>query len=194
MTHYRKQITAFIKLFEQEIYPSLSATPEDVKKFRVSIIEEEEKELYAATNRIDKLDAYVDLIYVIVGAAVVCRIGDPVGENKTDLNAPISWLIDELLVPVPCDKRLAQYVADCVATIESLARSERMNLLGAFDAVHENNMAKMWTDEQLEYEGTQESDKLTIKRKGNLWLVKSTAGKVIKPPNHPKPNLTPFII
>lgn len=192
MTHYRKQITAFTKLFELEIYPSLTATPEDIKRLRVNLIEEEEKELYAAKTRTDRLDAYADLIYVIVGTAVICRIGDPKGEDKSVLTEPISWLIDELLVPVPCDKRLAQYVADCVVTIEKLAEKERLNLLDAFNAVHENNMTKMWTQKQIEYEDTQNKE-LIFKQKGNLFLVRRKDGKVVKPPQHPKPNLTPFV-
>lgn len=186
--HYRSCIRTFITTFEQPIYRFLNEAPEAVKKFRAKLIEEEEKELLQATTQEDELDAYMDLIYVIEGCAVVCGLGVNVEPAQCiSLMHAIDYLLDELYIPVACDKRMNSYVLACVAWIEKLCTDKGYDYLSAFNAVHSNNMAKLWTHKPAEALG------YSWKAKGDKYLVTRSDGKVIKPLNHTKVDLKPFI-
>lgn len=65
--------------------------------------------------------------------------------------------------------------------------------------VHKNNMAKMWSGEEItDIYSSKEIEKLKLdklppgKYKG-FYVVKDKHGKILKPPGHDKPNLEPLI-
>lgn len=187
--HYRKSIKEFVTTFEQKTYKFLNEVPNEVKALRGRLIEEEEQELLQAVTPLDELDAYMDLIYVIEGVGVICGLGVKVEPSKShSLMHAIDSLLDELYIPVPCDKRMNSYVLDSVGWIEKLCEEAGYDYLKAFNAVHANNMHKLW-------------QRAPVAQTGYTWkataskgfLVTRPDGKVIKPPNHTKVNLLPFI-
>lgn len=195
MKSYQECVAEFMLAFKQPIYTSTEEAPFEVHRLRKALIEEEQKEYYTATTRADELDALCDLIYVIVGTAVT--YSTPIdGRSKATLvvtgnKYPITWaqsLVNDLATLFPCPKRTRESVNKSLDEIEEIARRQGYKLYPAFRAVHDNNMDKLWTitpdDPETLY---------TEVLPGRYLVKRLSDGKVLKPTNHPKVDLTPFV-
>lgn len=192
MNYYRRCIKEFVNKFDQKIYPHFSQVPDHVLDLRANLIEEEFKEYRNAQSRLEELDALVDLIYVTVGTLVIASVGDEkIDGHCSSLDVAIDAIVDELYCPVPCAKRLSHYVHECVRHIEQIADMHEHDLTGAFDCVHTNNMDKLW--DHLPTIAESKGLALTAKPKGDKFLVTREDGKIVKPFNHPAPDLSSFL-
>jgi hypothetical protein len=192
--HYYNCVKEFTESFGQRRYQFASQLPTPICELRISLIEEEEKEYLAgiaANNRLEMLDGVCDLIYVIAGTAVVCGIKpepftatEP--SNLYTLERSIDALINELGTVVPCSKRVTRYSNDALQACDGRGIEHGFKLRDAFDVVHANNMDKLWTEPPSD-------QSLIVHPVRGKYLVKNKTGKVIKPPNHRKPDLFMFI-
>lgn len=190
---YTNAALEFTGAFNQKRYRFVSDVPAKIIDLRVALIEEEEAEYtsaLAAQDKLEALDGLCDLTYVVAGTMVVCGISAAPFSAAANLYHPptISTLIDtfisELQLAIPCHKRATKYANDL---LQALDRIGYPTLPQAYHVVHANNMAKLWsfppTDPTL----------LTTRYK-DRFLVKNAQGKVIKPPNHKRPDLSQFLL
>jgi hypothetical protein len=169
-----------------------------------TLVTEEFAEFTQSRQRVDKLDALCDLAYVIAGGFIACGYRGRELENCENIH-------DRPFIAVIPDaaKRLrdASCEGGCLRDVGSalfvVCRTGRRlfgagTFLNAFLAVHDNNMAKLWTAEQYDREfnaAEMTAVKVSISQ-GSLpdrWLVKRKSdGKVIKPSDFVKVDLTAF--
>ena len=72
MTTEYQQVREFMRAFRQRV-PEAVTMPEIVdREMRDRLIREECEELYNANTPVEKLDAVIDLLYVVLGAGVDC--------------------------------------------------------------------------------------------------------------------------
>lgn len=72
MTTEYQQVREFMRAFRQRV-PEAVTMPEIVdREMRDRLIREECEELYNANTPVEKFDAVIDLIYVVLGAGVDC--------------------------------------------------------------------------------------------------------------------------
>ena len=167
----------------------------DLFQLRASLIEEEFLEFLESKNRLDQLDALCDLLYVAAGGFITC--GFRMKEFKAFAIAkPFARAVAEArraFVVQPCESGLRNHVSSLILTTIRSGHAMFPRFKGAFDAVHENNMAKAWTKEELIHkpEGAISIKcSLEIER---CYMVMSPMKKVIKPPTFIKVDLQPFL-
>lgn len=112
MTTEYQQVREFMRAFRQRV-PEAVTMPEIVdREMRDRLIREECEELYNANTPVEKFDAVIDLIYVVLGAGVDCgftpsQIADGFAEvHRSNLskmwdladcrsfNIPDGWTLD----------------------------------------------------------------------------------------------------
>ena len=81
-------------------------------------------------------------------------------------------------------------LVDVLYTVYGTANAMGINLRPFFDEVHQNNMKKYWTFEQIKTSMPQYSVAHGLEPGKFVVLCE---GKVIKPPGHPKPNFVPIL-
>ena len=185
-THYTKAIREWNKKFH---------IVAEMSPLRAALIDEEVEELTKAIetkNTLEIIDGLCDVIYVAAGTQVAR--GLVVEANIIDVFSTPGMGEDtlELLHEVDAEYALNTSQADMflaclIRHCEHIAGQYRIDLVRNFDIVHANNMAKVWTREQA-ITTDMDGREVTIVD-SNTCIVKSRAGKVIKPPGHPKPKL-----
>lgn len=70
MITQQNMVREFMKAFGQEIPTEAGKIDSVVRMLRYGLIDEENKELLAASNNIEALDGIADLLYVVLGAAL----------------------------------------------------------------------------------------------------------------------------
>lgn len=190
--HAYELVRDFHTIFEGPTFDHPDNAPFKIHELRSRLIKEEAKEWQLAKSRIDRLDALCDLMYVILGTAVT---------YSTPLLSHSDWRLDysvgyevrgitnDLDSSFPCQDMLKKSIGAASLKLVWLANKSDFDFAGAFEAVHENNMKKLWPS--MDWNGW--PNYVGKEVKPGLWLVKDLGGKVIKPPNHPKVDLTPYI-
>lgn len=185
-THYTKAIREWNKKFL--VIPTM--TP-----LRAMLIDEEVEELAEAIetkNTLEIIDGLCDVIYVAAGTQVAR--GLVFEANIVDVFSTIGLGEDTLALLHEVDAEYAlntssadMFLACLIRHCEHIAGQYRIDLRANFDIVHANNMAKVWTREQA-ITTDMDGREVTIVD-SDTYIVKNLAGKVIKPPGHPKPVL-----
>lgn len=195
-------VSQFHRAFDVASYQNTRKVPGRILELRASLIEEELNEYTDALKRADKLemlDGLADLAYVIAGTLIVCNLGPirytatkPINEYSVAPQA--NNIIDECYNAMPCHTRMSDYCNTALKRIDDIAYKD-FDFSNAFKTVHENNMAKLWPEEDwLKLRETQSPEELFgVRRANGQYLVRNRAGKVIKPLNHTKVNLTQYI-
>jgi hypothetical protein len=193
--YYTNLVKDFHETFEVKSYKGPDNAPFEVHKLRARLIREELKEYHDAFDTLECLDALCDSLYVVAGTAVTYStplVALPYyGEYGSDyLDAGARPLLNDLDSMFPCQKNLSVSISLYINKLECTAVHRKFRIQEAFMAVHINNMDKLWSFNPL--------DKLavlpyTVKAKGDKYLVKDAGGKVIKPPDHKKVDLSEFI-
>ena len=167
----------------------------DLFQLRASLIEEEFLEFLESKNRLDQLDALCDLLYVSAGGFITC--GFRMKEFKTFAIAkPFARAVAEArraFVVQPCESGLHNSGSALILTTIRTGNAMFPRFKEAFNAVHENNMRKAWTKEELIHkpEGAISIKcSLEIER---CYVVMNSMKKVIKPPTFIKVELQPFL-
>lgn len=197
-THMHNCITQFMQRFEQNIYPDIKEVPCEVSLLRADLIREELKEYSAAEVRsVDELDAILDLLYVIIGTSVAFSVATtpyrsgqvPMEVEKLHVHNTLTPLLQNLDSRFPCANLHFKEAELSIHRLIDIGTIHNYKLRAAFDAVHANNMEKLWSFSDLQ---SFPSD-VSIKQKGEKFLVKRSDGKVLKPPSHVKVDLNAFV-
>lgn len=190
---YTNLVREFHTAFEQPVFKHPDDAPVEIHELRALLIDEEHSEYIAAVDRVDILDAICDLIYVVAGTAVTYSI--PItGYSSTSLPLktitvkPVVWhrvfpLLQSLYCLFPCPKMLRKECNELLDLLEDTAKIYNFKMPEAFIRVHNNNMAKLWS-------AAPDNPNLTARQKGNKWLVVDKNGKITKPADHTKVDLT----
>lgn len=189
------KVAEFSKTFDVRQYEMLSFVPSEVLRFRVKLIEEEEREYLAAKSSLERLDALCDLLYVSLGAAYVTKT--PIKDYKAlgmlslDFTDEVSDVIDELLAAIPCQKRLPMFFDNLNKKLLRAAAIQQFLIEPAFNEVHRSNMAKRWT----QAEALARPTGWIMEKVPNslLYVVKDETGKIRKPPSWTPPNLEEYL-
>lgn len=193
---YEKLVTEFIKTFDQKIYDMLSFVPGKVLELRANLIEEEASEYLAATSPVEILDACCDMVYVLVGTAVITNLPTRVKPKDFVILDPllkpplveVPTVIDELCLNIPCHMKLQANLNAALAEVAGIAINVyHFNFWRAFEAVHANNMSKLWGSYP------QDPELVVIPKNGAYLVKRKSDGKVIKPPGHQIVDLSPFV-
>jgi len=174
-----------------------------VNKFhlRAQLISEEFVEFLEARDRVEQLDAVCDSLYVAIGGHLTCGFRMPEMENF-GFNQPLAKAVGEArtqLMAQPCElglrNKLASLCVTWLRTGESMFGPIKFN--GAFNAVHENNMEKLWTEEEVKAADPKSISYVEViatgKDPNRRFRVTNGIGKIIKPPGHKKVDLTPYV-
>ena len=185
-THYTKAIREWNAKFH---------VVAEMSPLRAALIDEEVEELTKALetkNTLEIIDGLCDVIYVAAGTQVAR--GLVFEANIIDVFSTPGLGEDTLALLHEVDAEYAlntsqadMFLACLIRHCEHIAGQYHIDLRANFDIVHANNMAKVWTLEQACQADTGDAEVTIID--SNTYIVKSLAGKVIKPPGHPKPQL-----
>ncbi len=203
---YKQLVLEFHTIFQVAKYNDFTKVPKHVKELRCNLITEEHKEYQEATTATDKLDALCDLIYVVVGTAITCNISvyDYETTKKKDkysnpstmaLSSVIPMLTHELSMPLPCPVRVRNNLNNALHKIEDVAALFGFRIHEAFEAVHRNNMLKLWSQKPtgVIYKDNATPVEYTCRITPKGWLVTREDGKVLKPVDHRKVDLTSYV-
>lgn len=181
--------------FDQPCYDRIEDVPISTIKLRARLIEEESAEYHKEPRGAEELDGICDLIYVVVGTALVGNV--PIADYlsgqiympnsfKIQLFGPVKDLTQELWCLFPCPRRTKKAIDFLLSQLMDASNTRGYYLVDAFNAVHKNNMAKLWALPSVD-------PTHTSKQKPKGYLVKDPHGKILKPKGHAKVNLNPFV-
>lgn len=188
---------SFMMAFKQAVPLGYDMHDPAVHDLRANLIAEEFKELLDAKDRVDQMDAVCDLLYVTGGT--VLALGWRYDLFTTHgYSRPISKAIGECVTVLrknhPCGL-LQDRVASAVVTV-ARAGGTMFGLdkfRAAFEAVHQNNMDKLWTQSEVSNTPHAYEDVRPLSNDDRRYLVMREDGKVIKPPGHKKVDLTLYV-
>ena len=184
--HYIDKVAEFHQRFKVE--------PGNME-LRKALILEELKELQQAVkqdSRKDIVDGLCDVIYVVAGTQFAMQMADvnntwwapfSVETVKAELD---SLLADFEARPhaVTSPMRLASLIKLC----HHVSDTYNIDIWTNFMLVHENNMSKTWSEDQVKALPSDCAYGITPTEDGR-YIIKSPAGKVLKPPGHTAPTL-----
>lgn len=166
-------------------------------------IQEEWKELMAAREKVDILDALCDLMYVLLGLDVATGRKPnfekiPKFANTMPFPSSLSGEIDKILnptAPMTCNmgyyhNRMTAAVVICASAIQDM----NIPFLPPFLEVHRSNMTKVWSADEVETVDRNEHDVFQIRGMFMKFVVKRKSdGKIIKPASYSPANLLQFV-
>lgn len=196
--YYEVAVREFMTVFEQPFYKHVDEAPIELHKLRARLILEELEEYYAAKERgTEELDALCDLMYVVVGTMLSyaipirpytsCQLRLPKWTKHDIFARPV---LNELHSCFPCQNIMLAEGNTLISRIEDVGYLQGYNIRGAFEAVHQNNLDKLWPIPSLNPDHScvaKNVDGATV------WLVKDKGGKVVKPDYHTKVDLSPYV-
>lgn len=197
---YCRMVQEFNVTYDIVSYRFFSNVAGNTLKLRATLIDEEHKEYIKAiedNNKLEMLDGLCDLAYVIAGTMMIFGMWPTPYTSSgkehpiVSLEPDISFLIDELNKDVPCNKITYAELNRLLIKVDNIGCGN-FNMLEAFTAVHQNNMNKVWTLDEIEAL-SQDRNHYSIKHIKDKFIVKRADGKILKPPGHVKPNLSSFL-
>lgn len=185
-------VKEFMTTFDQLMVRTFIDCTNRAAMARGELLREEFQELSDSKSLVDALDAYCDLEYIAAGTqlALALRV-----TNQQPANTLAFWAarsIRELNADQLCQRGLVNSLNGLRAAIDHEANKAFRDFHGAFMAVHENNMKKMWTDKDLQLM-TSDDQNHVVKAVPGGWVVYRADGKILKPPGHAKPDLARFV-
>jgi len=191
-------VGSFMMAFKQAVPLGYDMHDPNVHGLRANLIAEEFEELLDAKNRVDQLDAVCDLLYVTGGTVLALGWRYDLF-NTHGFSRPIAKAIGECVTVLrknyPCgllQDRVASAVVTTVRAGGTMFGLDKFR--AAFEAVHQNNMDKLWTQGEVsETPHAYEEVREAFDKDERRYLVTREDGKVIKPPGHKKVDLTPYV-
>lgn len=216
-TTYLRAVADFHKAFQyrqpEPVLPDLGCLK--TNELRPRLIVEEVREFsdaYEAGNRVDQLDALCDTQYVLTGSVLawgyralwehhkhvvsLASIRDMKGHvaamvglvGQMEVAARLGFANQVLTFLILVQQRVAQCVLHC-------------GFGGVFDeafqAVHENNMGKLWSEDESDIETKEGMELLGVERfvetVGGKFIAYRHDRKIVKPPSHTKVDLGRFV-
>lgn len=183
--------------------------PKKFSDLRAKLIAEELTELNHALDGDDRreiLDGILDVIYVTAGTCVVLGVPkfepqaayDEVLKQLPTIKGELSVLRAQAAIYLTTNAQQFSYTAakDYLNNLYQfcvfLARELGLEIDDNFLAVHNNNMAKVWPLlDANKFVDSKADDGYTLEELPNgMAIVRDGGGKVVKPRNHPKPELS----
>ncbi len=185
-------VKVFHETFELPIRRNWADSTYTGRVLRANLIEEEFKELTEATDDIGRLDAYGDLLYVLLGTFLELgyqdnRLAEVNYRKIPPYPGQVATVITNLKSKTPCFRRLGWGLPDATAGVAKTAWTYFPKFPLAFKAIHESNMTKLW---EVKSADPTHTSKLLSSGK---YLVKRPDGKVIKSPTYKPVDLKPFL-
>lgn len=218
---YLDLVEDFHKAFAYR-YPTPEAPSFDAEccSLRVRLLREEitgPGELWESITKEDRhgiLDGLCDFQYVLSGAVLALGLRSIfesvlpiVTEKGFYVNSPILFVqlkvnqiaaaIDRLEHMLACAQIPAS--VECLVRIQltlvSLIKSLEFERVfdAAFISVHESNMAKLWSEEEVIEWCKFPAETLKFDRSGELFIARRKDGKIRKPPSHKPVDLSAYL-
>jgi hypothetical protein len=200
--YYRSLVLDFDKLYGFKVCKFFYDADEASARFRWKMLKEEFEEYNASNNPVEKLDAICDLMYFSIGAQLELGIHiDPYSGQASGrgikkwlpLAAELGYCNTELNKVPLCERGLTSALNQLNKALEETAAIMGIDLAKAFAEVHQTNMAKLWTPQELAFMDAGWSALPVPGRRPEVFIVKNEAGKVRKPPGWKSPELKSFI-
>lgn len=187
----------------EPLVPDLS----DLKtnELRIELLREELRELRDATSRVDQLDALCDSQYVLSGAVLSWGYRSMIeGITPTmtlrkipDMDAHLAAMFGLLAqMEVAAELQFGAQVLTLLQSYQSYLQQAVWSLgfspvfQAAFEAVHENNLAKLWTDAEVH---VADGQGFIFEITSGGYIARRADGKIQKPERHTKVDLGRFV-
>lgn len=196
-TQYQK-VREFMQAFGQECPTETALPSEKIREMRFRLIDEEREEWDTAKTEVDKLDAVLDLSYVILGAAIDIGIPEDQLEPRSRPSdyglADINFDLRHATV-IPFARSLINMMLKWVEEEAEYQGWSQWTMEAGFNEVHRSNMSKMWTKSQALTRLHLDGDIFIKPGYGQegMVVVVNASGKIIKPPSYSKANLGPIL-
>lgn len=192
MQVYHNALKEFQESFDYEVFDHPDKAYPAIHKLRAALIEEEWKELAKAKTRIDYLDALCDLLYVVVGSQVTYGIPPLHAWQRypsapTEIHQLCRTYLNNIHSLFPCAKRLKYEGDNLISAIHINGLNNAADFVGAFLAVHDNNMKKLWDTPP------NSEEYIVIPKRGKYLVRRRSDGKTLKPPGYMPPILEPYL-
>lgn len=200
--------------------PILPAFDPDTITLRIRLLREElsgKNELldcFLRKDQVGTLDGLCDFQYVLTGAILalglrtkfelanrlVCSVRIPDAGRRQmaavtlyQFDIAINRLESALMAGL-----VAQSVEGCVRIQQLVTRVISLipfpHFDWAFAAVHEANMKKLWSDEEMRSHVSSGVNGYSFESSGPRFIARRHDGKIAKPPSHKEADLSPFIL
>lgn len=190
--HYSRHAHPFHYIDKVAEFHNKFKVPLGNSELRMALIHEEVNELSNALtckSMHSIVDGLCDVIYVVAGTQLALNYA-----QTLDYWIP-KITIDNLLIQLVEHSKAVEpntmYAGDLARIIRcchEIADHYGIHLWHNFLLVHNNNMSKTWTAEQVNAL-PEDCTYLREQLSENEWIIKSPAGKVLKPPGHQAPEL-----
>jgi len=185
----------FMRTFQQPTPIGYINAHVDQFELRAALIEEEFLEFLESKDKLDQLDALCDLLYVAAGGFITCGFRMKHFKEFARIK-PFARAVAEArraFVVQPCEAGLRNHVASLILTNIRVGFTMFPKFAVAFNAVHENNMGKMWTQEEVNKANDEHIITKQDVKSERCFVVLNKMKKIIKPPGFKKVDLTPYI-
>ena len=195
----RAMVQEFMGAFKQQIPKAFVDANTKVAEDRFRMLEEEYNEWSKSVPLSDDLlDALVDILYIAHGNLLA--LGLPLEFptvllntptltiKKLSLHAEVGKTLHSLRQRPLCSDRLRPDHATLIYATWLAGLANAFDIDGAFKEVHQANMRKIWTADELRhspYKNTTPS--------GSGVIVYNNSGKVVKPPSWQPANLHKYV-
>ncbi len=191
-----QKVGLFMRTFLQPTPMGFINANLDQFELRAALIEEEFLEFLEAKCKLEQLDALCDLLYVAAGGFITCGFRMPHFHQSAHIK-PFARAVAEArraFVVQPCCDGLRNNVACLLLTNVRVGFAMFKKFSEAFRAVHDNNMGKMWTQDEVNLIVTAEYTATKRENFGDrCYVVLNAKKKIIKPPGFKKVDLTPYL-
>ena len=180
-------VAQFHELFQvKRLKTFIDASTSDALTRRV-LIDEEFRELASAKDKVETLDAYCDIEYLLAGTLDVLKLPQwNVVVNKGTLFGYFANILTELNKDRLCERGITGAISGARLVLDR----DVPHLHEAFLEVHRTNMAKQWNDIST-IDPAIHNARQTGPRQ---WIVtRKSDGKIIKPPDWKPPELEKFV-
>lgn len=164
------------------------------RQLYANLIQEEFDEFVNATTKIDRLDAICDLQYVGLGAMIATGLRT----NQLELNAfqkPLAAVSGNAIVQLrnSCLSGCMLELPALALTLFRAGPAFATDYPAAFRTVHENNMTKRWTKQEVGALDPAEFKVTPIPVSSKYLVHRKSDGKLVKPPSFTAVDLTPYV-
>lgn len=173
-----------------------------IAELRHELLSEEYKEWQKGSPLSEAvLDGLLDIMYVTYGAAAHLGVTYkeirptplPLTQKKIAIDAYVAKTLFALRQRPLCRLSLEPAISDLIAACIQAGAANGWDMSRGFDIVHESNMTKFWTKEEVKSMGIS-PDLTSYKPQIDKFVVFNHQGKVVKPPSFQPPNLQPVLI
>jgi predicted HAD superfamily Cof-like phosphohydrolase len=196
------KVKEFMTLMGQQIPKDFVDSSTKTAELRHNLLSEEYKEWQKGSPLSEAvLDGLLDIMYVTYGAAVHMGLNYkeirptplPLTQRKIAVDAYVAKALSAFRQRPLCRLTLEAAINELIPASIQAGMANGWDMAAAFDIVHESNLTKFWTKEEVKSMGIS-PDLTSYKPQIDKFVVFNSYGKVAKPPSFKPPNLQPILI